>query len=237
MPRARAFTCRTARAVCRAASSALWSRKPPSFLPVALRGAFKGAMTREQAIWTLVLRQAVGFGGSGLPAALDVMILSERPEGAMEAKLTIQKLKDDASDIAPTAHLSRIVLGHDCDGDEVSILAVTMWSRRTWSPRGRGAAVRRVEVGAPSRGRARKRHRRVRRGNSTLPKSTPSKFEQSPNGTSAKATSTGSPRRRMRSMSVGTAMSFAPGGVSGRPFRATRQLRKRSPAGARSSLS
>jgi len=77
-------------------------------------------MTREQAIWALVLRQAAGFGGSGLPAALDVMILSERPEGATEAKLTIQKLKDDASDIALTAHLSRIVLGHDCDGDEVS---------------------------------------------------------------------------------------------------------------------
>jgi hypothetical protein len=81
-------------------------------------------MTREQAICALVLRQAAGFGGSGLPAALDVMILSERPEGPMEAKLTIQKLKDGASDIALTAHLSRIVLGHDCDGDEVSTLVV-----------------------------------------------------------------------------------------------------------------
>ena len=50
------------------------------------------------------------------------MIVSERPEGAMEPELTIQKLKDDASDIALTAHLSGIVLGHDCDGDEVSTL-------------------------------------------------------------------------------------------------------------------
>lgn len=58
----------------------------------------------------------------------------------------------------------------------------------------------------------------------------PSKFEQSPNGTSAKATSTGSPRRRMRSMSVGTAMSFAPGGVSGRPFE-PRATQKAEPGG------
>jgi hypothetical protein len=36
----------------------------------------------------------------------------------------VQKLKDDASDISLTAHLSRIVLGHDCDGDEVSTLVV-----------------------------------------------------------------------------------------------------------------
>ena len=63
-------------------------------------------------------------GWSGLPAALDVMILSERPEGAMEATLTIQKLKDDASNISLTAHLSRIILGHDRDGDEVSTLVV-----------------------------------------------------------------------------------------------------------------
>jgi hypothetical protein len=63
-------------------------------------------------------------GWSGLPAALDVMILSERPEGAMEATLTIQKLKDEASSVTLTAHLSRIVLGHDCDGDEVSTLVV-----------------------------------------------------------------------------------------------------------------
>jgi hypothetical protein len=63
-------------------------------------------------------------GWSGLPVALDVMILSERPEGAMQATLTIQKLKDEASNVTLTARLSRIVLGHDCDGDEVSTLVV-----------------------------------------------------------------------------------------------------------------
>jgi hypothetical protein len=63
-------------------------------------------------------------GWSGLPAALDVMILSDRPVGAMEAALTIQKLKDDASDFSMTARLSRVVLGNDRDGDEVSTLVV-----------------------------------------------------------------------------------------------------------------
>jgi hypothetical protein len=63
-------------------------------------------------------------GWSGLPAALDVMILIERKESAMEATLTIQKLKDDVSNVSLTAHLSRIVLGHDRDGDEVTTLVV-----------------------------------------------------------------------------------------------------------------
>jgi hypothetical protein len=63
-------------------------------------------------------------GWSGLVAALDVMILSERADGAMSATLTIQKLKDDASNISLTAHLSRVVLGHDQDGDEVSTIVV-----------------------------------------------------------------------------------------------------------------
>jgi hypothetical protein len=42
----------------------------------------------------------------------------------MSVTLTIQKLKDDASNTALTAHLSRVVLGDDRDGDEVSTLVV-----------------------------------------------------------------------------------------------------------------
>jgi hypothetical protein len=63
-------------------------------------------------------------GWSGLVAALDVMILADRAEGAMSVTLTIQKLKDDASNVAMTAHLSRVVLGADRDGDEISTLVV-----------------------------------------------------------------------------------------------------------------
>ena len=55
---------------------------------------------------------------------MDVMILADRAEGAMSVTLTIQKLKDDASNAALTAHLSRVVLGNDRDGDEVSTLVV-----------------------------------------------------------------------------------------------------------------
>jgi hypothetical protein len=63
-------------------------------------------------------------GWSGLVAALDVQILCERAEGAMSVRLTVQKLKDDACNVALTAHLSRVVLGTDSDGDEVSTLVV-----------------------------------------------------------------------------------------------------------------
>jgi hypothetical protein len=41
-----------------------------------------------------------------------------------EATLTVIKLKDDASDVRLVARLSRIVLGHDEDGDEISTLIV-----------------------------------------------------------------------------------------------------------------
>jgi AAA domain len=63
-------------------------------------------------------------GWSGLVAALDVMILAERADGAMSVTLTTQKLKDDASNVALTAHLSRVILGTDRDGDEVSTLVI-----------------------------------------------------------------------------------------------------------------
>jgi hypothetical protein len=63
-------------------------------------------------------------GWSGLPAALDVMILSERKPGDMHATATIQKSKDELSGFRLTAHLERIVLGISRTGREVSTLIV-----------------------------------------------------------------------------------------------------------------
>ena len=55
---------------------------------------------------------------------VDAAILCERQEGALEATLTIVKLKDEASDVRFRARMSRVVLGHDEDGDEISTLIV-----------------------------------------------------------------------------------------------------------------
>jgi hypothetical protein len=63
-------------------------------------------------------------GHSSLGGGVDAQILCERQEGALEAALTVIKLKDDASDVRFTARLSRVVLGYDDDGDEVSTLIV-----------------------------------------------------------------------------------------------------------------
>jgi hypothetical protein len=63
-------------------------------------------------------------GHSSLNGALDAQILCERAEGDLAATLTLQKLKDDASDIRMRARLSRVVIGHDADGDEISTLVV-----------------------------------------------------------------------------------------------------------------
>jgi hypothetical protein len=52
------------------------------------------------------------------------MILSERKKGEFIATLTLQKSKDDASDVTMTTHLSRVVLGHNKYGREVSTLIV-----------------------------------------------------------------------------------------------------------------
>ena len=38
--------------------------------------------------------------------------------------LTLQKLKDDASDVRLSARMSRIVIGYDEDGEEISTLVV-----------------------------------------------------------------------------------------------------------------
>ena len=63
-------------------------------------------------------------GHSSLRGALDAMILCERTEGEMAANLTLQKIKDESSNLKLSARLSRVVLGHDEDGDEISTLIV-----------------------------------------------------------------------------------------------------------------
>ena len=63
-------------------------------------------------------------GSSAFGGAVDAQILWERSTGEPMATLTIQKVKDEADDIAFVASLERVVLGNDRDGDEVSTLAV-----------------------------------------------------------------------------------------------------------------
>jgi hypothetical protein len=63
-------------------------------------------------------------GHSSLNGALDAQILCERVDGDLAATLTLQKLKDDASEVRLRARLERIVIGHDEDGDEISTLVV-----------------------------------------------------------------------------------------------------------------
>lgn len=63
-------------------------------------------------------------GHSSLAGALDSQILCERNEGDLAATLTLQKIKDEVSDVRLTARLSRIVIGQDEDGDEISTLVV-----------------------------------------------------------------------------------------------------------------
>ena len=58
-------------------------------------------------------------GHSSLNGALDAQILCERKEGELAATLTLQKLKDDASDVRLSARMSRIVIGYDEDGEEL----------------------------------------------------------------------------------------------------------------------
>ena len=63
-------------------------------------------------------------GWSGLPAALDVQILSERRPGEMFATLTVQKLKDEPAGLQLNAQMARVVLGVSKTGREVSTLIV-----------------------------------------------------------------------------------------------------------------
>lgn len=63
-------------------------------------------------------------GHSSLHGGLDARILCERQEGEIAATLTLQKLKDELSDVRLTARLSRVVVGYDQDGEEASTLIV-----------------------------------------------------------------------------------------------------------------
>jgi len=63
-------------------------------------------------------------GHSSLLGGVDAQILAERKEGMLSTALTLQKLKDEESNLKLTAHLSRVVIGQDEDGDEVSTLIV-----------------------------------------------------------------------------------------------------------------
>jgi hypothetical protein len=63
-------------------------------------------------------------GHTSLHGAVDVQILTGRHMRALATTLTIEKMKDEESHISLTAHLSRIVIGTDEDGDEVSTLIV-----------------------------------------------------------------------------------------------------------------
>ena len=70
------------------------------------RGAFRMSRPRRAPHRLDEDAQGRPRGWSGLPAAVDVMILSERKKGEFIATLTLQKSKDDASDVTMTAHLS-----------------------------------------------------------------------------------------------------------------------------------
>jgi hypothetical protein len=63
-------------------------------------------------------------GHSSLVGGVDAQLLAERKEGTLSTVLTVQKLKDDEANLTLTAHLGRIVIGEDEDGDEVSTLLV-----------------------------------------------------------------------------------------------------------------
>jgi hypothetical protein len=63
-------------------------------------------------------------GHSSLYAGSDAVILCERQTGELSSTLTLQKLKDDESNVIFTAHMSRVVICTDEDGDEISTLVV-----------------------------------------------------------------------------------------------------------------
>jgi hypothetical protein len=63
-------------------------------------------------------------GHSSLPCAVDAQILCERKPDELATTLTLQKLKDEESNLRLRASLSRVVVGTDEDGDDVSTLVV-----------------------------------------------------------------------------------------------------------------
>lgn len=63
-------------------------------------------------------------GWSGLSAALDLQMLTERSPGDMAATVTLQKLKDEPSGVRFAVRMDRVVLGVSATGREVSTLVV-----------------------------------------------------------------------------------------------------------------
>ncbi|WP_400769350.1 AAA family ATPase [Methylosinus sporium] len=63
-------------------------------------------------------------GHSSLIGAIDAQILCERREGDLSTTLTLQKLKDEESRVRLAVRLSRVVIGRDEDGEDVSTLIV-----------------------------------------------------------------------------------------------------------------
>jgi hypothetical protein len=63
-------------------------------------------------------------GHSSLPGAADFQILTERPQRELRATLTLMTAREDQDGVSFEAGLSRVVLGLDDDGDEVSTLIV-----------------------------------------------------------------------------------------------------------------
>ena len=63
-------------------------------------------------------------GHSSFAGGADALLLCERGEGELSAHLTLQKLKEEASNICLAVTLTRLVMGEDEDGDETSTLVV-----------------------------------------------------------------------------------------------------------------
>ncbi|MEJ0095434.1 MAG: AAA family ATPase [Methylocella sp.] len=63
-------------------------------------------------------------GHSSLIGGIDAQLLCERAEKELWTTLTLQKLKDEDTNIRLEAKLSRIVIGRDSDGDDISTLVV-----------------------------------------------------------------------------------------------------------------
>ena len=63
-------------------------------------------------------------GHSSLPGAADFQILTERPQRELRATLTLMTAREDQDGVSFEAGLSRVVLGVDDEGDEVSTLIV-----------------------------------------------------------------------------------------------------------------
>jgi hypothetical protein len=57
-------------------------------------------------------------GHSSFAGGADAILLCEHSDSALSARLTLQKLKDEASNVCLFASLARVTVGTDEDGDE-----------------------------------------------------------------------------------------------------------------------